>query len=243
MNNGEYRHLDEVEGAIRAAQAIVPAVMEITGPLSSVVDVGGGTGGWLREFGSAGVGRLALVDAEAVRPFMVIPPECLHAADLEQPLPSLGRFDLAACLECAEHLSASRANDLVSWLASAADVVLFSAAIPGQGGKNHINEQFPRYWSALFEKQGFVKRDVLRQRFLTDPSIPWWYRQNLFFYVKAGRSLATSQEDLIPDDFALILREMEKSYSRPRLRKVLHDLPPAIAASLGSRFRRVRDRK
>ncbi len=240
VTNGNYKHLDEVDGSIRAAAKIVPLVLEMTGPLSSVVDVGGGTGGWLREFGRVGVGRLALIDDQSVAPHLVIPRECFHAADLERPLPHLGKFDLAASLECAEHLSQSRAAELVEWLASAADVVLFSAAIPGQGGKRHINEQFPSYWASLFRQFNFIRRDILRQRILCDPSIPWWYRQNMFLYVHQRHALANSQPDFLPEDFVLLHREVQESYSHPRLRKIMHDLPPAIVASVRNRIRRIR---
>lgn len=242
MIESDYKHVDEADGAIRAAATIVPLVLEITGPLNSVVDVGGGTGGWLREFGKAGVARLALVDAAVVEPHLVVPRECFHAADLEQPLPALGRFGMAASLECAEHLSAARAESLVEWLTSASDVVLFSAAIPGQGGKSHINEQFSSYWSTLFGKFHFVRRDVIRQRILSDASIPWWYRQNIFLYVKQGLPLAEAPPNFLPEEFSLIHREVEKSYNHPRLKKVLQDLGPAVLATVRSRLRGVSNR-
>ena len=242
MSEDDYRHLDEVDGSLRAAATIVPLVLELTGPVNSVVDVGGGTGGWLREFCKAGVARLALIDSPAVEPHLLIPRECFHAADLEQPLPDLGRFDLATSLECAEHLSASRATSLVEWLTSTADVVLFSAAVPGQGGKGHINEQSPTFWSSLFRACGFVRRDILRQRILGDQTIPYWYRQNLFFYVKQGRSLADSSPDFLPDDFVLLQRDLEQAYSHHGLRKVLRDFGPALLASVRRLVRRLEKR-
>jgi hypothetical protein len=50
------------------------------------------------------------------------------------------RFDLAISLEVAEHLPEGSAGALVSTLIEAAPVVVFSAAIKGQSGTNHINE-------------------------------------------------------------------------------------------------------
>jgi hypothetical protein len=237
MSEDEYLHLDEVEGSLRAAATIVPLVLELTGPVSSVVDVGGGTGGWLREFGKAGVPRLALIDSAAVEPHLLIPRQCFHAADLEGPLPALGRFDLATSLECAEHLSKSRAKSLVEWLTSSADVVLFSAAVPGQGGKHHINEQSSRFWSSLFRGCNFVRRDVLRQRILGDETIPYWYRQNLFFYVKQGLSFAASSPDFLPDDFVLVHRSVEQSYIQPGVRRLVRGLGPAVVAAARRRLR------
>lgn len=65
--------------------------------------------------------------------------------DLTQPL-SLGRkFDLCVSMEVAEHLPPSRADSFVADLVGLAPVVLFSAAVPEQGGTNHLNEQWPDY--------------------------------------------------------------------------------------------------
>jgi hypothetical protein len=59
--------------------------------------------------------------------------------DIATPLPEhlVGRFDLAVCLEVAEHLPPERAESFIRELCDLAPVVLFSAAIPGQGGTGH----------------------------------------------------------------------------------------------------------
>ena len=64
------------------------------------------------------------------------------------------RFDLVNCLEVAEHLDASRADSFVDDLCALGDVVVFSAAIPGQGGTHHVNEQFQSYWQERFRRNG-----------------------------------------------------------------------------------------
>lgn len=66
------------------------------------------------------------------------------------------RFDLALCIEVAEHLPPDRADYLVSLLASAAPIVFFSAAQPGQGGTLHLNEQPREYWLDKFKARGFA---------------------------------------------------------------------------------------
>jgi len=65
-------------------------------------------------------------------------------------------------------------------------VVLFGAAIDGQGGTNHINEQPQSYWTNLFEEEGYVCIDVLRQSLWNDKRVKWWYVQNTYLYVKYG---------------------------------------------------------
>jgi hypothetical protein len=74
-------------------------------------------------------------------------------------------------------------------LTKSSDIVAFSAAVPGQGGTRHINEQWPAYWAERFAAQGFGCFDVLRPRIWNDASIEPWYRQNIFLYVKSGSEL------------------------------------------------------
>jgi hypothetical protein len=71
---------------------------------------------------------------------------------------------------------------LVAELTSLAPVVLFSAAIPFQGGLNHVNEQWPDYWAALFAAHGFRVADVLRWRIWNDAQVTWWYKQNILLF-------------------------------------------------------------
>lgn len=60
--------------------------------------------------------------------------------DVGAPIELHRRFDLVLCLEVAEHLPASAADTLVRSLTGLGNVIAFSAAIPFQGGANHVNE-------------------------------------------------------------------------------------------------------
>src|SRR5262249_49881456 len=111
--------------------------------------------------------------------------------DLEQPFDLGRRFDLAISLEVAEHLSAAAAAGVVASLARHADVVLFSAAIPFQGGHHHVNEQFLDYWGRLFEAHAYQAVDCLRCLIWNNPAVLWWLRQNIVVFVK--QELATGQ--------------------------------------------------
>ena len=103
--------------------------------------------------------------------------------DLEQPLAVDRRFNLAICLEVGEHLPPERAPGFVADLTSLAPVVLFSAAVPGQGGTHHVNEQWSEYWVALFEAEGWVCRDAVRPWIRSNEDVAWWYRQNLYLAI------------------------------------------------------------
>lgn len=89
-------------------------------------------------------------------------------------------------LEVAEHLSPRAADTFVASLVSLGDIVVFSAAIPGQGGQNHINEQRHDCWQEKFQKHNFHFYDVLRPIFWNNENVDWWYRQNMFVVIKEG---------------------------------------------------------
>ena len=113
---------------------------------------------------------------------LLIPTDRFLRCRVGETLPVEERFDLAISLEVAEHLPQTHAAAFVGELTRLAPAVLFSAAIPGQGGLNHVNEQWPDYWAALFEAQGFQPIDTLRWRIWGDDQITWWYKQNLLLF-------------------------------------------------------------
>jgi len=149
--------------------------------ISSILDVGTGTGAWLLAARKHGIEDILGVDGVGLegRDFCV-PKEFLQIADLTKPL-ELGRtFDAALCLEVAEHLPSDSAETLIHSLCKHADLVFFSAAAPLQNGYGHINCQWPSYWQALFNRSGFACTDGLRFAMWTDADVEPWYRQNIF---------------------------------------------------------------
>jgi SAM-dependent methyltransferase len=172
--------------AAASARRVVPPLVQWLKP-RSVVDVGCGEGAWLAEFlraGCRGVG----VDGPAVDPArLLVPRDAFLAHDLERPLGDrLGgeRFDLAVCLEVAEHLSSPRADGFLDDLTGLSDRVLFSAAVPGQGGYGHVNEQPHEYWIRGFEERGYAVTRLLRRWIADDEAVASWYRANLLLFVR-----------------------------------------------------------
>jgi SAM-dependent methyltransferase len=136
------------DGCLRSARRVVPLVLAAV-HASRVVDVGCGEGAWLSVFKEAGC-TVRGVDGDYVdRRRLLIDEDEFVGHDLTEGF-DLGRFDLAVCLEVAEHLEAPFADQLVATLVRHAPVVLFSAAIPGQGGVGHVNEQWPAFWVEKF---------------------------------------------------------------------------------------------
>ncbi|HEY6862635.1 MAG TPA: methyltransferase domain-containing protein [Burkholderiales bacterium] len=153
---------------------------------ASVLDVGCGIGTWLATARDLGVPDVFGIEGEWLdRKLAKIPAERIVARDLEKGFDLGRRFDLAICLEVAEHLSADAAARFVESLAAHADVVLFSAAIPFQGGHHHVNEQFPEYWAERFGHLGFLPFDFLRSAIWNNQSVLWWLRQNVLVFAKA----------------------------------------------------------
>ncbi len=180
----------KLEDAVRdSARQIVPIVVNLLRP-RSVVDVGCGTGIWLAEFLAEGVPEYLGVDGDHVdRALLQINPANFLPADLTAPLAVAGRrFDLAMSLEVAEHLPQGCAESFVESLTRLAPVVMFSAAIPQQGGTNHINERWQSYWAGLFAARGYVAVDAIRPRVWNNPRVAWYYAQNTILYVRKDDS-------------------------------------------------------
>jgi SAM-dependent methyltransferase len=173
-----------------SAKVVVPMVMEAVRP-SSVLDVGCGAGAWLRVFLDHGVDDVLGVDfSDAAREAAALGNGRYRSVDLSRSLQLGRRFDLALCLEVAEHLPAAAADDLVESLVGHAETVLFSAAIPFQGGTGHQNEQWPEYWVEKFRRHGLAVCDFIRPRIWSDPKVAWWYAQNLLLFA-SEKSFAT----------------------------------------------------
>ncbi|HWQ34195.1 MAG TPA: methyltransferase domain-containing protein [Blastocatellia bacterium] len=170
--------------SLNSAREIVPFIVKFFQP-RSVIDLGCGVGAWLSVFRELGVSEILGIDGDYVSQAMLcIPSECFFPFDLTQPLRPERQFDLAMSVEVAEHLPAECAESFVNTLTGLAPVILFSAAVPNQGGTNHINEQWPEYWARLFRKRGFLAADCLRMRFWNNERVTYYYAQNLFLYAR-----------------------------------------------------------
>lgn len=171
------------EGVRKSAEAIVPLVMELLHP-RSVIDVGCGTGIWLSVFKKHGASDILGIDREYVTgEILEIPGEEFLCHDLRNPLELNRRFDLVVSLEVAEHLPAECAESFVQTLTRLGPAILFSAAIPFQGGTDHLNEQWPDYWARHFEQNGYVPIDLIRKRVWQNADVEFWYCQNILLFV------------------------------------------------------------
>lgn len=172
----------QIEGSKRTARSVAGLLTDLLSP-SSVVDLGCGMGGWLRAFQDAGAEKVRGFDGDYVdRSRLLIDMADFEVADLSKPLRLPDRFDLALSLEVAEHIDRGSAAVFVESLVSAADIVLFAAAIPFQGGTEHVNEQWQSYWARLFGEHGYEAFDIVRPKLWDDPDVPYWYAGNILLY-------------------------------------------------------------
>jgi len=168
--------------ATQSAQVVVPQLSNVL-RIRSVVDFGCGHGAWLRVWQRAGASVLGLDGPYVDCDKLLIDAAAFRAADLSKPIDLGRRFDLVESLEVAEHLPAARAEQFVTTLTSHGPCVLFSAAVPGQGGENHINEQPLDYWRAMFGRRGYVAVDFLRPSLLNNSAVEASYRYNVILYI------------------------------------------------------------
>lgn len=172
-------------GSVNSAEIAILLLMDLVNA-KSAVDVGCGIGAWLKVLMAHGVSDVLGIDGDHVhRDVLQIPRERFLPLDIRKPLALERRFDVALSLEVAEHLEAEYAETFIDSLVKLAPVILFSAAIPFQGGTHHVNEQWPEYWAEIFKRHGYVPIDCMRPHLWNDARVDWWYSQNALIYANA----------------------------------------------------------
>jgi len=241
------------EESLLSARVAVPLVLEVIGrKINSVVDIGCGVGTWLSVYKEQGVGEVFGVDGDYVdRDMLLIDQMEFKSHDLTKKLELDRNFDLALSLEVAEHIDDKLAPLFCENLTNLAAVIFFSAAIPGQGGTHHINEQWPNYWRKLFAEKGYVMVDVLRSRLWGLEKLKAHYAQNSFIYIKESElvnypqlKVRHEQGDLFPLDvvhpklFDFHVRMNRQEREITVFLKVLKLLLPSFVSNAIRRYRK-----
>ena len=184
MNNIKYKHTTELHN-LESPSVVVPIINSLLEP-KSVVDFGCGLGTWLKVFKDSGIDNLLGLDGDWIdrSKFEASVIGSFKEVDLEKEIKLEKKYDLAISLEVAEHLHKNSASIFVENLINASDIVVFSAAVPMQGGQNHINEQPLTYWINLFNEYGYKFNDIIRGRIWNMEKVFWWYKQNMVVFSK-----------------------------------------------------------
>ncbi len=187
------------DGSRASSEIVAQLVLEEFPRTQTIVDVGCGSGAWASAFLAKGRTVLGIDGAYVDLNRLFIPPSMFSAVDLNTPPPArqIGNFDLAICVEVAEHLNPEKEVDFIDFLTTLAPIVLFGAAIPGQGGVGHINEQWQSHWVSLFERFGFGCRDIIRPKVWSDSRVKPWYAQNTFVFIKGAATDGALQTDIV----------------------------------------------
>lgn len=181
----------------QSAEQVMPILMEKFNP-ASLLDVGCGNGSWMQVAAKLGMVDMLGIDAQGPEqekwPLKI---NQFQPVNLQEPFDLKRRFDMVLCLEVAEHLPDESAAVLIECLVRHSDLIIFSAAIPRQGGYMHINEQPPGYWQKFFNQLGYHTYDDIRPLIWDNEKIHWWYRQNIFIAQKATISQGRPNENIL----------------------------------------------
>jgi hypothetical protein len=142
------------EKYVTGARLITDVLWEIYKP-GRLIDLGCGCGVYADGFQKKGASVVA-VDG-------VLPPAAesfpvqLEVRDLTVPMENpWGAFDLALCLDVAEHIPEAFTDVFLQNITRFSDRLILSAAQVGQGGHHHVNERPKRYWVDKLARQGFA---------------------------------------------------------------------------------------
>lgn len=149
-------------------ERVLLAIFATFGIPGSLLDLGCGTGVMVKTAKALGVHAIG-VDIDPPQGEGFIRYNLTRSLDL-------GRvFDMVICLEVAEHLPDWAAPVLCQTITRHTHIngrLIFSAALPNQGGNSHQNEQPPAYWRGLLYEHGkFSFREDLTAKL----AVVWTY--------------------------------------------------------------------
>lgn len=240
---------DQRDHSLNSAAIILPLLIDVFEP-ASMLDVGCGQGTWSKVAADLGIDDQIGVDGDWARPVLAIPEHRFRGFDLSAPFDFGRRFDLAISMEVGEHIAANCADIFVGNIVRHSDAVVFSAAVPHQGGVHHVNEQWPPYWTSKFAQCDYRCFDFLRWRIWNDRRIATWYRQNLLIFANRHNSelirrLEVQAAQPIPAGTAVIHPEIWTSMMNSKGLRLQRAMSPVLRPlrTLLPKTKRARDQK
>ncbi len=182
---------------------------------ASVLQIGCGSGAYLKYFASQGTQRIKGVDAAEGRS-RYLQLEEYTQVDFDKPFALAETFDLVICMEVIQHIPAQSEHILISSVAQLArERIVFSGARPGQTGAGHINHRPISHWLDLFASAGWYPClfDSLALRSLS--TFPW-FRGTLVVLTRDGHGATAARERLIE------LEQLEIKWNKQRPAVITH---------------------
>lgn len=226
-----------VYSARKTLSTLLPRIPEV----NSAVDVGCGPGTWLKvlsELRNREVEILGIDGPWVSHDSLMISEDNFHSVDFSIETPPVNRkYDLAISLEVAEHLPPERAEEFIGFLATLSDFVLFSAAIPFQGGTGHFNERWQDYWADLFGRKGLLPVDLVRPLLWSDEKVRVHYKQNAILYAREKKIKEIKLPSIL-DGRMLSLSHPEcyTTHARPGVKRAFRMFRASIFRSIARRF-------
>jgi cyclopropane fatty-acyl-phospholipid synthase-like methyltransferase len=218
---------------------------------NSVLDLGCANGSWLstilKEYQ---IDDICGVDGHCIEiDSLLIPKSKFKRHNLEKVYLPNRKFDLVVSMEVAEHLDSKFADNFVTSLTNAGDLIVFSAAIPLQGGTNHYNEQQQSYWKKKFQQKGFASIDYIRPKIWELDNVRTDYKQNTFLYINETKledfnsplskfKINQNQNitDIVHPELFQRRLKVESDLNVIGLKKVLRALPRLILNALSKKI-------
>jgi len=191
----------QAEGSYQSAKVILGILFKSI-KVRSIVDVGCGVGTWLRAAKELGCKECLGIEGDwVVNEIRQKNGIKIKTQNLENKIQVSKKYDLAISMEVAEHLNPQRAESFIRDLCRCSDIVLFSAAVPGQGGINHLNERPISFWGKIFLDHQYIPFDILRPLLVKNLNLQTWYRCNTILYISCKKifEILQSNETLFLD--------------------------------------------
>ncbi len=219
-------------GSKRSAAIVAPLVLKHY-RAKTLADIGCGRGAWLPEWERAGIADYLGIDGDYVdQDSLLIPGAHFKTQDLTKRFDIGRKFDLVVSLEVGEHINPHDTETFVDNLCAHADAILFSAAVPGQGGVFHVNEQNYEFWRERFSARGYRLFDFVRPKLRLHHDVEPWYRYNSLFFAR-GEAIERLSKEAHSAEIRLDQQVPDHSPMSRRLRNaIIRRLPHPIYQQL-----------